>query len=243
MKTLLSALLTLGLALSVSQAAVITSVTTTPSLTSGTTVNGDNILTSITTGSTTYSTLIAPIAVHDDAGSEYIWHASATEPSSIPAPSLDLNLGTGTFNISFGATATTGAWFEFSSVDSTTVFFAIDNTGASSGDIITYLVDGTGANISSNIRVDYSATNFASGTFDRSVGGSLTRSLSGMTFAASDYTLDSGKTFADVAGVRFSNASWDPQAVGIAVIPEPATLTMVAIAISLLLGSRLRGKH
>jgi hypothetical protein len=63
-----------------------------------------------------------------------------------------------------------------------------------------------------------------------------------MTFAASDYTLDSGKTFADVAGVRFSNGGWDPQAVGIAVIPEPSSVVLALIGLSLLAGLKLRKK-
>lgn len=210
-------------------------------------ITGNATMTSFVAGGTTYNSLIG-IGVADPTEPELLWANTLADPGSSSAAVSDLNLGTGSLNNGTDAVydltgqtlATSTTIFMFGNGNgSVTVDSETGNATGSGGttpfSTVTFLDAADG--VLGTVPQDFffqdpgvntvRAPNLLSFDYTRGNGNALNnRTVSGAIFTLADITFTSGG-IGDIAGFRIASASSDINDVGIAAIPEPATLGLI----------------
>lgn len=213
-----------------SQAANISSMTTSNGFTTGDTVTTTTALgslTSITVGATTYTDLTAPTSVADVEDRPY--HVlDTTEPVSGNAALAGLTLDFGALNtgmtVQFGRTMTADD-----------LFFIIVGNSNDSWDSLSSVqaINSVGGNVGTAFNLSQAGTtaHFDGRTykFDDGTGTTFNASLSGAAFTLADMGLTGQTTVTGFTWV-VANGS-DPFAVGLAAVPvpEPGSLALMAL--------------
>lgn len=230
-------------------ATVISQVVTSGGSTGSTAITTNATLTSFVAGGTAYNSFIG-IGVNDPTSPERLWGTDLSDPGSDTAVISDLDLATGALNNGTdavydltGQTLTSGTTiFMFGNGNGgVTVDSETGNATGSGGTTpfatVTF-VDGTGSTLGT-VAQDFffqdpgvnsvRAPNLMSFNLTRGNGGTLNgRTVSGAIFSLADITFTTGG-IGDIAGFKISSGSSDIQDVGIAMIPEPATLGLIAV--------------
>ena len=228
-------------------ATYISQVVTSAGGTGSTAITTNATLTSFAAGGTTYSSFIG-IGVADPTPAARIWGTDLSDPGSDTAAVSDLDLATGTLNNG------TDAVYDLSGqtlTSGTTIFMfgngnggvavdgngdAINSGGTTPPGTVTFL--DAAAGVLGSVSGDFffqdpginsvRAPNLLSFNFARSGNNLNGRTVSGAIFTLADITFTTGG-IGDIAGFRISSANTDIQDVGIAAIPEPATLGIMAV--------------
>lgn len=230
-------------------ATYITQVVTGGGSTGTTDITGNATITSFVAGGTTYNSLIG-IGVTDPTDPERIWGNTLSDPLTDDVTVSDLDLATGTLNNGTDAVYNlTGQTL----MASTTIFMFGNGNGGVAVDSETGNATGSGGTTPPGTVTFVNAAGDALGTvaedfwfqdpgvntvrapnllsfdFTRSSNGAAleNRTVSGAIFTLADITFTTGG-IGDIAGFKISSKDTDIQDVGIAAIPEPATLGIVA---------------
>jgi hypothetical protein len=230
-------------------ATVISQVVTSAGETGATAITNSATLTSFVAGGTTYNSFIG-IGVTDPTEPELLWANTLSTPGSSSAAVSDVNLATGALNNGTDAvynlagqalTAGTTIFMFGNGNGSVTVDAETGDATGSGGSTpfatVTF-VDGAGSSLGT-VAQDFffqdpgvntvRAPNLLSFDLTRGNGSALNgRTVSGAIFTLADITFTTGG-IEDIAGFKISSGTSDIQDVGIAMVPEPATLSLIAI--------------
>jgi hypothetical protein len=229
-------------------ATVISQVVTSAGETGATALTNSAALTSFVAGGTTYNSFIG-LTVTDPTPAATIWGANVSEPASDSAAISDLDLATGGLNN--GTDAVYNLAGQTLSASTTIFIFGNGNGGVTvdseTGDAtgsggttpfstVTF-VDGDGNGLGT-VAGDFffqdpgtsvvRAPNLLSFNFVRDGNDLNGRTVSGAIFTLADMTFTSGG-IDDIAGFKIASGGSDIQDVGIAMVPEPATLGLIGI--------------
>lgn len=238
----------------------ITQVVTSGGGTGTTGITNNAAITSFVAGGTTYNSLIG-IGVNDPTPAARIWGNNISEPVSDTAAISDLDLATGCLNNG------TDAEYDLlgqTLTASTTIFMFGNGNGSVAVDSETGNATGSGGTtpfstvtfrdaadgILGTVAGDFffqdsgdRAPNLLMFNFERSDSANAlnNRTVSGAIFTLADITFTSG-SIGDIAGFTIASGGSDIQDVGIAAIPEPATLTLFGLAGAGLFMARRRSR-
>lgn len=196
-----------------------------------------SILDSITVGSTTYNTLIAPtsVASTETRADDWVWKNDGTsEPASYTEVLGGNDIATGslndTFTVQFGGALT-----------DTSLIYVIVNSdiaayNSGSGRPVIYALDAAGNRIGGGTGFEIGTVSLgampeldALTEYNRTGGSTLNRLLVGFAFTLADLELTgTGATGLEFASADGISPTIDPNAIGIAV-PEPGSLALLGL--------------
>ncbi len=214
----------------------ITSITTSPASTALTPVTTETTLLSVTTSAGTLTDLVGGTA---SGANGPIYFFQDFDPGSLNAAISGLSLTTASPNSSFQVLFNAA-----SGVTAASTFFIFEIGG--DDDFVITPIDANGATVGGGETLtinpsDYGPTVFTAQTPNRSNGGNASSNspTEGVTFTLDDFGLSLAPT--GFAGFQVaSGGSADPVFLGGTVIPEPASVSLVAVGIVGLLSRRRR---
>ena len=199
----------------------------------------DAVITSITVDGIVYDNLESITDVSFPGNPVRMWGLNADDPGSDEAAVLGLNYGTGVLNVGAGTN------FQYGRTLGLDEILFVIRDGAAVGNITLVAIN------ASNQVIGNRSLSLTSGQFNtlskevdlqRESGSNLNdRERAGVSFTLDDF----GGTTGDLStatGFRITTggSTWDVTAVGVVVIPEPASLVLTAIGGLLLLPRRRR---
>ncbi len=184
---------------------------------SSTYISGDAELVSVKMGTTTYSTVGS--TSNDLSGGGYAYDLTGTDPGTRSAALADEIINSGTLD------AATGTEFYFSSTPGMNDLLVFFDSGSGGSTKCKLLINGT----PTGNEVAASSWSVVGKHKVAAAGAGPSWDLSVCGISVSDFGLSAGQ-LATVTGVQLTDAaSLDPFYVGVAVVPEPATMSLLVL--------------